>query len=107
MLHDQKELDKVRDAIAETLGEAYDCTRVWSAWSYGTMSQDDFVMVASDEERLDELVSDALAAAQGIIDAAYERGVTAGFDEAIHEVKRGEIDPQTYQRKTQRIRTLK
>ena len=33
-------------------------------------------------------------------DAAYERGVTRGFDEAIYEVKRGEIDPQTYVRKT-------
>lgn len=32
--------------------------------------------------------------------AQYERGVAAGFDEAIYEVKRGEIDPQTYQRKT-------
>ena len=32
--------------------------------------------------------------------AAYERGVTDGFDEAVYEVKRGEIDPQTYVRKT-------
>tara|TARA_R110000796_G_scaffold101244_1_gene209974 strand:+ start:935 stop:1177 length:243 start_codon:yes stop_codon:yes gene_type:complete len=30
--------------------------------------------------------------------AQYERGVSAGFDEAIYEVKRGEIDPATYQR---------
>jgi len=33
------------------------------------------------------------------LQAAYDRGVTHGFDEAIHEVRRGEIDPQTYQRK--------
>ena len=31
---------------------------------------------------------------------SYELGVTHGFDEAICEVRRGEIDPQTYQRKT-------
>lgn len=31
---------------------------------------------------------------------AYNMGVAHGFDEAIYEVKRGEIDPQTYQRKT-------
>jgi hypothetical protein len=31
------------------------------------------------------------------LEAAYEKGVTAGFNEAIYEVKRGEIDPQTYQ----------
>jgi hypothetical protein len=30
------------------------------------------------------------------IEAAYEKGVTAGFNEAIYEVKRGEIDPKTY-----------
>jgi hypothetical protein len=30
------------------------------------------------------------------LEAAYEKGVTAGFNEAIYEVKRGEIDPQTY-----------
>jgi hypothetical protein len=33
------------------------------------------------------------------LEAAYERGVTNGFNEAIYEVKRGEIDPQTYQRR--------
>tara|TARA_R110000851_G_scaffold158492_1_gene301506 strand:- start:283 stop:423 length:141 start_codon:yes stop_codon:yes gene_type:complete len=31
---------------------------------------------------------------------AYELGVTHGFDEAINEVKRGEINPLTYQRKS-------
>ena len=35
-----------------------------------------------------------------IAEPTYEQGVTAGFDEAIYEVKRGEIDPQTYDRKS-------
>jgi hypothetical protein len=47
--------DAVRTAIAESLGEAYDCTRVWSAWSYGTMGPDDFRLVAEDDARLDEI----------------------------------------------------
>ena len=34
------------------------------------------------------------------VNPTYEQGVTAGFDEAIYEVKRGEIDPQTYERKS-------
>ena len=29
----------------------------------------------------------------------YERGVTNGYDEAVHDVKCGETDPQTYVRK--------
>lgn len=33
------------DALADELGDSYDCTRVWSAWSYGTMGADDFVPV--------------------------------------------------------------
>jgi hypothetical protein len=36
----------VIEAVAGALGGcAYDCTRVWSAWSYGTMSQDDFSLI--------------------------------------------------------------
>ncbi len=33
---------KLIDAIAAGLGGTYHCTRVWSAWHVGTMSQDDF-----------------------------------------------------------------
>jgi hypothetical protein len=54
--------DKVRDAIAAALGEAMDCTRVWSAWSYGTMGPDDFSVVANDDDRLEEIVDAALNA---------------------------------------------
>lgn len=52
----------VRDAIAEALGDAYDCKRVWSAWGYGTMREDDFVQVAEQDDRLDEIVSAAIDA---------------------------------------------
>lgn len=52
--------DKVRDAIAAALGEAMDCTRVWSAWSYGTMGPDDFSVVVNDDDRLEEIVDAAL-----------------------------------------------
>jgi Lar family restriction alleviation protein len=54
--------DKVRDAIAAALGEAMDCTRVWSAWSYGTMGPNDFSVVANDDDRLEEIVDAALNA---------------------------------------------
>jgi hypothetical protein len=57
--------ERVRDAIAEALGSAYDCLRVWEAWSVGTMSRDDFSLIADDEERLYELTDAAIAAMTG------------------------------------------
>ena len=32
----------VRENLSAVLGEAYFCTKVWEAWGYGTMSQQDF-----------------------------------------------------------------
>lgn len=53
--------ERLREAISEALGEALDCTRVWEAWGYGTMSQDDFQPVNDDPDRLEELVDAALS----------------------------------------------
>lgn len=51
----------MRDLIAEVIGgDAYDCTRVWSAWGVGTMSEDDFVPLVEQEERLYELADACL-----------------------------------------------
>ncbi|MDR5839371.1 hypothetical protein [Caballeronia sp. LZ034LL] len=52
----------VRDAIAEALGDAYDCMRVWNAWNVGTMSQDDFQRVADDDSRIEEIANAAITA---------------------------------------------
>lgn len=52
----------VIDAIAEALGDAYDCTRVWHAWQVGTMSQDDFVLVTDQSDRLYEIADAAISA---------------------------------------------
>jgi hypothetical protein len=40
---------------AEILSDHYTCTRVWGAWSYGTMGPDDFCLASED----DDIVSDA------------------------------------------------
>lgn len=49
-----------REALSEALSGALDCTRVWDAWRVGTMTQDDFIEIASDDARLDEII-DAVA----------------------------------------------
>ncbi|MGE8688585.1 MAG: hypothetical protein ACN6PJ_15685 [Achromobacter sp.] len=60
--HDDQRREAVMEAIAAALGEAYDCTRTWSAWSHGTMGPDDFALVAEDSDRLAELADAAIAA---------------------------------------------
>ncbi|WP_255503068.1 hypothetical protein [Cupriavidus sp. UME77] len=58
----EEQKQTVRDAVASALGNAYDCQRVWSAWGVGTMSSNDFSLVAEDDERLDDITDAALAA---------------------------------------------
>lgn len=51
---------RVRAALGEVIGgDAYDCIRVWDAWSVGTMGEDDFEPVI---DRLDEITDVVLAA---------------------------------------------
>ncbi|GGE18512.1 hypothetical protein GCM10011390_42110 [Aureimonas endophytica] len=55
--------DTVREAViaalTDVLGDALDCTRVWEAWSVGTMSADDFVLLT---ERFEEIADAVIAA---------------------------------------------
>ena len=51
--------DTIRDALSSELSDAYDCTRVWSAWGYGTMGEDDFKPVS---DRLGEITQTIIAA---------------------------------------------
>lgn len=50
---DQK--SRIRDELQQTLGDSYDCTRAWCAWSYGTMTEDDFIHIAEDYDRIEEI----------------------------------------------------
>lgn len=47
----------------------YDCTRVWEAWHFGTMSQDDFVPMS---DRLDEIVETIAVAVEATPQAAAQ-----------------------------------
>ncbi|MCA0188093.1 MAG: hypothetical protein LCH90_19280 [Proteobacteria bacterium] len=54
--------DLLDQALQTVLGDAFDCTRVWNAWSYGTIGPDDFVLVAENDERIAEIREAVLAA---------------------------------------------
>lgn len=57
----------VLDAVAEAIGSsAFDCNRVWSAWSYGTMGPNDFSCIAEDSDRVAEIARTVIAELQSI-----------------------------------------
>jgi hypothetical protein len=73
--------EQVCTAVAESLGDAYDCTRVWSAWGVGTMSQADFSLVAEDDSRVAEIADAAISAlgARGMLSALELLDKAAGI----------------------------
>ena len=80
--------EAVIDAVAAALGDTYDCLRVWSAWSYGTMGPDDFRLVAEDGERTAEIARAAIeayvAATQAVAAQAPAAVVFAEARECSH-----------------------
>jgi len=53
---------KAESAVADALDSALYCTRVWEAWDYGTMSEDDFKLVSEDRDSVAEITNAALEA---------------------------------------------
>jgi len=50
-------MDELKELLRREF-EAYEmliCTRVWEAWGYDTMTQDDFALVSEDDEVINEL----------------------------------------------------
>ncbi len=54
--------EAIRDAVAAHMTSLYVCSRVWSAWSYGTMSQDDFRPAGEDDEVIQGITDGVLQA---------------------------------------------
>lgn len=47
--------ERLKNTLREQLNDALYCTRVWEAWGYGTMTEDDFECLARDEEYIEQL----------------------------------------------------
>lgn len=70
--------DKLVEAVAEALGDAYDCIRAWRARGIGSMGPDDFLRVADDSDRVAAIVNAALDALRPELDQLeYVRQVLA------------------------------
>lgn len=52
----EEQIARLRDALAQALGDTYVCNRVWEAWHVGTMSEDDFEPADQCQELLDGLI---------------------------------------------------
>lgn len=70
--------DEIRSVACDAVGaalayDAYFCTRTWSAWGCGTMSEADFWPISEDTERLTEIADAALSAAGNAIRAAVPK----------------------------------
>jgi hypothetical protein len=74
---DDQHREAVHQAVAEALGGAYDCQRVWEAWGVGTMGPDDFVPVAEDSDRVAEIADAAIEAIRAIPLPAPQAGEVA------------------------------
>jgi len=46
--------------IHEHFQQIYVCTRVWSAWSYGTMTEEDFTDVCDDTDLVHDIISSVM-----------------------------------------------
>lgn len=49
--------ERLKNTLREQLDDALVCTRVWDAWSVGTMSEDDFECLAYDDEYIEQLAN--------------------------------------------------
>ena len=60
----------------EILSDDYVCTRVWSAWGYGTMHEDDFHLAREDNDRISDavaLIAAAMREREEALEAEFAR----------------------------------
>lgn len=70
---DEQMREAVRDAVAGALTGLYHCGRVWSAWSVGTMGEDDFSPAEEDDDIIENITSAAIDAMALAAPAAIEQ----------------------------------
>lgn len=50
--------EKIIEVLKNRLDDALFCTRVWEAWSYGTMTEDDFENIS--DESIEDIANDIM-----------------------------------------------
>ncbi len=63
--------EKITNILKEHLDDALFCTRVWEAWSYGTMTEDDFVNLT--DEDIENVADDIIDVLRGWLNGNPKR----------------------------------
>lgn len=76
--------DHVLAQLANSMGpNLYDCTRVWSAWSYGTMGPNDFSSVIDNDERMADLANTLISTTNDHLDGDTPDAIMKAIHEAF------------------------
>lgn len=59
--------ENFKENIEQELQYCFDCIRVWSAWSYGTMTGQDFIHIPEDSDRVAEFVGIGLSVSDKVV----------------------------------------
>jgi hypothetical protein len=52
--------NKIKSVFYDHFSNLYSCSRVWSAWSYDTMSESDFIAINEDVDIMSEIIESIL-----------------------------------------------
>lgn len=98
--------DALVDLIADHLSGTYHCTRVWEAWSVGTMSEEDFEDVGESEtpsELADAIVARFAAPVADALEKALGRAAPHGGEGAAGQVEFLDVENHRLRRAMQKI----
>ncbi|MFA5386829.1 MAG: hypothetical protein WC322_00320 [Candidatus Paceibacterota bacterium] len=88
-INDAAQREKLIDLIAARLSGTYHCDRVWSAWSVGTMSEDDFSDVGESDtpaelaDSIMELLGQRATAEQSKPDRIHVLAITTAYEMGV------------------------
>jgi hypothetical protein len=89
---DEETRQRMRDAVAGALTGLYYCGRVWSAWSVGTMSEDDFSPADEDDNIIENVTAaaiDALGRATAPAPVCHAPAPTAEMWALVRQISEG------------------
>ena len=77
----EEQKTEIRSDIQKSLIDTYRCTRVWEAWSYGTMTEDDFKPAWFDDDGFIDEIAESIfnksaTIAQQHIDTIQKQSLT-------------------------------
>jgi len=83
--------EALREVVWKSIKGLYQCDRVWSAWSYGTMTEEDFSPAEDDEDLVNEMGDGILKITDKSREAEIKR-LREALKGTIYYLRNGELD---------------